>query len=171
MGLSAGLCAGVVRPPKCCQATKSDILRSCPDFLSPLGLHRKSGMATMGAGYYLTGWIRHRTPTVGWNRSEKAKRSFQKIWFPLPIRGPCLKRLVKNLSKRLEQQQLLVRSLVTLTVKEWVRSQMYTLFWGFCKINNPFGKSGKNMKIFFFKADVYWSHIATCNAWFTKFAA
>ena len=83
----------------------------------------------------------------------------------------CLKRLVKNLSKRLEQQQLLVRSLVTLTVKEWVRSQMYTLFWGFCKINNPFGKSGKNMIIFFFNADVYWSHIATCNAWFTKFAA
>ena len=46
--------------------------------------------------------------------------------------------LVKNVSKRSEQQQQLpVRSLVTLTVKEWVRSQMNTLFWDFCKINNP----------------------------------
>ena len=82
----------------------------------------------------------------------------------------CLKRLVKNLSKRLDQQQLLVRSLVTLTVKEWVRSQMYTLFWGFCKINNPFGKSGKNMKNLLFNADVYLSfrsqsllHIGSCD--------
>ena len=91
----------------------------------------------MGAGYYLTGWIRHRAPTVGWHGREKAKRSFKKIWFPLPLRG--LKRLVKNLSKRSEQQQQLpVRSLVTLTVKEWVRSQMNTLFWDFCKINNTF---------------------------------
>ena len=84
-------------------------------------------------------------PTVGWNLSEKAKRSFQKIRFPLPpFRG--LKRLVKNLSKRSEQQQLkLVRSLVTLTVREWVRSQMYTLFWDFCKIENHFRISGEEM--------------------------
>ena len=170
MGLSAGLCAGVVRPPKCCQATKSDILRSCPDFLSPLVCIEKVGwqqwerVIIWQAG---SDTAPRQSDETGVKKQNGRSKRFDSRY----LSEACLKRLVKNLSKRLDQQQLLVRSLVTLTVKEWVRSQMYTLFWGFCKINNPFGKSGKNMIIFFFNADVYWSHIATCNAWFTKFAA
>ena len=86
----------------------------------------------MGAGYYLTGWIRHRAPRQSDETGVKKQNGRSKRFdsrYHISSLEACLKRLVKNLSKRLEEeQQRLVRSLVTLTVKEWVRSQMYTLF-------------------------------------------
>ena len=134
------------RPPKCCQATKSDILRSCPDFLSPPRLHRKSSDGNNGSGLLSdrqdqTHRARQSDETGVKKQNGRSKRFDSRYHLSAPFRG--LKRLVKNLSKRLEQQQQLVRSLVTLTVKEWARSQMYTLFWDFCKIKNPFRISGK----------------------------
>ena len=83
-------------------------------------------MATMGPGYYLTAWIRpapRQSDETGVKKQNGRSKRFDSRYH-LPSLGACLKRLVKNLSKRLEEQQLVVRSLVTLTVKEWVRKQM-----------------------------------------------